>query len=195
MKSILALGLLFQIVLAQYRPSTAPGQHAAAACLIDVQASMTRLKADGHRIVSAILNKETDTLLGYFHPDGVTVGVHQHLSKKEVEKQLRSRSGEVYAAFFETEQLRKLVGGIVITADGEIRVNTVIRSVYDYFKDAEYVAVKPFRVTDIPLSKDLPLWAVVSFQWKGQPPQGVYYDPIFICTEKGWKFSTFFNTP
>ena len=108
MKILVAVGLLFQVVIVQYRPSTAPGQHAAPACLIDVEASMTRLRADGHRIVSAILNKETDALLGYFHQDGVTLGVHHHLSKKEVEEQFRSRSGEVYATFFDTEQLRKL---------------------------------------------------------------------------------------
>lgn len=192
------IGFLGQFLLAQYPPSTAPGLNAPEVCVIDIEKKLEDLADDGERIVRAILNKDKKTLLGYFSKDGVTLGADFRLSKIDIETQLRSETGLIFATFFDTRELRKRYAGTMTSSeetDGFVQVDKVIMSLHDYFKTAKALKISVQLVTDLPIKKGSPVWAVLSLQWKNRPPKGVYHDPIFICTDMGWKFATFFNTP
>jgi hypothetical protein len=196
-KTLIVLALVADTLLAQYPPSTAQRQPGPAACSKDVEKRITELKGVGEQIVRAIIRKETKTLLRYFHEKGVTMGSDYVLSKKEIEDELRARKGLLYATLFDTLQLRKeWAGAWVLTEETKDIVVTpdMIMSLHDHFRMAKSITIEVERVGNFP-GEGYPLWALLSFRWEHRPPKGVYYDPIFICTEKGWKFSTFFNTP
>lgn len=196
-KALIVLALVADTLLAQYPPSTAQRLPGPAPCSKDVEKRIAALKTVGEQIVRAIIRKDTKTLLRYFHEKGVTIDVDDLLSKKEIEHELRTKKGLLYATLFDTAQLRKEWGDTwVLTEETKDIVVTpdMIMSLHDHFRRAKSIIIEVERVGNFP-GEGYPLWAVMHFRWEHRPPQGIYYDPIFVCTEKGWKFSTFFNVP
>jgi hypothetical protein len=199
MMLLIFLSFVADTLLAQYPPSTAqrlPGQ---APCSKDVEKRIAELKTVGEQIVRVIIRRDTKTLLSYFHEDGVTIGFDYVLSKKEIENEFRTKKGLVYATLFDTNQLRnEWAGTRVLTEETKdiVVTSAMIISLHDHFRRAKWIIIEAERVSTLPPpSEGFPLWAVLAFRWEHRPPKGNYYDPIFVCTEKGWKFSTFFNTP
>ena|SRR2546428_6451440 len=193
--AVLAVVLTGQ-VLAQ-RPSTAPAQPDASACAGDADTHLARLRGDGHTLLRAIRSNDTKTILDFFG-DSVSLGADHLLTHSDVEQQLTSKSGIVYVTLFDTARLKALVAGTVVETTettGRTDVAAHIRSLHDYFVEAERVAIDVQAIDDIPRTETTPLWALLSFRWRERPPKGVYDDPIFVCTRAGWKFATFFNVP
>jgi hypothetical protein len=194
---IINVFLVSGIALCQYRPSTAQRLSSPSPCSRDVPKKLHELQLDGEKIVRAIKNRDIKTLVKYFHEKGVTIGSDNLVSGNEIDKQIQERRGFVYSTLFDTKQLRtEWSNSIVITRETQNIVHPEERlmSLYDHFRGADRIIVNAEQVGKF-RDGHYPIWAVLHFNWNHRPPQGIYYDPIFVCTENGWKFSTFFNTP
>ena len=158
---------------------------------VDVPTKLEQLKRDGQRLVRAIQANDANTVISYFSDSGVTLGAHHRASLDEIRRQFESKTGIVYATFFDTPQLLQLVAASLDTPGA--REWPPPKSLRDSFMAAaDRITID---VEDMEGNERLPLWARLLIRWPERPHPAFYSDPSFVLTDSGWKFQTFFTDP
>src|SRR5688500_2276507 len=157
---------------------------------VDVPTKLEQLKRDGQHLVRAIQANDANTVMSYFSDSGVTLGAHHRASLDEIRRQFESKTGRVYATFFDTPQLLQMVATSLDMPDA--RDWPPPKSLRDSFMAADRITID---VEDMASNERLPLWARLLIRWPERPHPAFYSDPSFVLTDSGWKFQTFFTDP
>ncbi len=171
-------------------PVTAAEHTSTPRAAVDVPKKPDELKRDGRRLVEAIVANDSTAVQSFFGDFGVTLGAHSHATGHEIRRQFESKTGLVYAMFFDTAQLLRIMAASFQTPGA--REWPSPKSLRESFGTADRVAID---VQDIVGHESGPLWARLVLRWPERPHPAFYLDPSFVFTDAGWKFQSFFTDP
>lgn len=156
---------------------------------LDVPAELQKLAQEVEQLLAAISRRDERRVLTFFSEAGTTIDFHQRVSRQDVREQFRLRRGLVYAALFDTAQLREDGG-----APEEIQNQF---SIFDLLKQrggSVKVRIELLPPISRASPERSPLWARALIDWGPVQPVGVY-NPSFIRRREGWTFLEFFTSP
>jgi hypothetical protein len=148
-----------------------------------------------HRLVEVVQRHDIDGLLALLD-DTIELGPDQGMRKADLERELRRRTGAIYAMLFDTAQHRANVAADYARNFTPEHIKHLpspdaMKSVRDYLLAAPRFDLRiSFLTGDRAVPPNI---AVVGIDWPGRPDVDELGNPAFTWSSRGWKVSHLFS--